>query len=134
MPGYWRDKDIMKTSPTERPWEICEWRGCDLDVGIGRKLPEYDATEWIIGPHYLPEKQLMADFRHIVKCVNAHDGLVEALIAASQDLAARHVVDKILHEKNNPLIPPLAEPDSLAQIRSVLSRLGARRGRRKFFR
>jgi len=67
------------TDHTPTPWEIIEHNGCDLNVGIGRKLPEYGAIEWITGSYYLPSKIRMADFRHIIKCVNTHDELVDAL-------------------------------------------------------
>lgn len=67
-----------QTEPTPRPWKILQHNGCDLGVGIGRELPEYDAIEWIIPPG-LPENQKMANFELVVKCVNTYDELVAAL-------------------------------------------------------
>ena len=114
---------MKKTEHTPTPWKIIEWNDCDLNIGIGHELPEDDAIEWITSSHYLPKNQTVADFRHIIRCVNIHDELVAALVAASQDIVARDIVDQIKYERENPHRPKLNESGSLTLIRSVLAKL-----------
>ena len=65
---------MEKTMHSPTPWKIADWSPGDdiVQAGSGAKIAAIRSTGW-------PSAETKANAAHIVKCVNQHDILAEAL-------------------------------------------------------
>lgn len=88
----------MKPKHTPTPWQIGAEKPCAIysktaRIKVGETAP-YAITDSPAIPLANSDEEMEANAAHIVKCVNLHDELVEALIACDyrdkyKDLIAR---------------------------------------------
>jgi hypothetical protein len=105
----------MKTSHiTPGDWKVENYDGLTTQVWAGDNLVAETFNE------NLTPEAMEAN----AKAIAALPKLIAALVEASRDLVANHVVDSVLYAKQHPHANKLNEPQSLAKIRAALADAG----------